>query len=62
MIRKNVVTYRGGGGAGTGHGGENVRHILRLVAIVAVLPTIHRFKKYFCNFDDLSGTVIRKKC
>lgn len=62
MIRKNMVTYRGGGGAGTGHGRENVRHVLRLVAIVAVLPTIHRFKKYFCNFDDLSGTVIRKKC
>lgn len=57
-----MVTYRGGGGTGTGHGGENVRHVLRLVAVVAVLPTIHRFKKYFCNFDDLSGTVIRKKC
>lgn len=56
---KGKLTYRGRGCAGTSHGGKNVRHVLRFVAIVVVLPTIHRFKKYFCNFDDLSGTDIR---
>jgi hypothetical protein len=54
-LRYQILTYRGWSGARTSHGGQDIRHVLRLVAIVVVLPTIHRFKKYFCNFDDLSG-------
>lgn len=57
-----MVIYCGGGGVGIGYGGENVCYVFWFVVIVVVFLVIYCFKKYFCNFDDLSGIVIRKKC